>query len=403
MDSSLYAFVEDVLGDGVDEVLDRLLDGYGLTGLTVAASHHRARDVTPHGRSRLTLRQDGAHFLPAPDLFAGLRLSPPVQDDAAREPLPRLRDAARARGAALHGWTVFCRSTTLGLAYPDCSTESCVGDRASPADLCPANPDVREYAVALARNVARFGVDTVVAESLHFGGFAQDFPYERALIPLGSADRFLFGLCFCEYCLDRGADAGVDAKAARGECAAVLGRVLDGGPPGPEEVTPEALEEYAGPHTAAYVRARCTTVTGLVGEVAAAVADEGAALLFFDTTGTAVPGGRPRTTPAAGDAWRFGIDVREVCRAAHGYVAPAYAAGVDEVATEVEAYRAAGAGPLRVLLRPGPPDTAGTPDLAAKVAAVRDRADAVDFWNYGLATRADLDRIGEVLRGGEAG
>lgn len=403
VDSSLYAFVADVLGEGVDEVLDRVLDGYGVAGLTVAASYHQARDVTPHGRSRLVLRRDGAHFLPAPDLFAGVRLSPPVQDDAAREPLRTLREATTARGAALHGWTVFCHNATLGTAYPDCGSESCFGDRAAPADLCPANPDVAEYAVALARDVARHGVDTVVGESLHYGAFAHGYHHERSFVPLGALDQFLFGLCFCEHCLAVAGSAGVEGGAARAECAATLGRVLDGGPPGPDDVTADALADYAGPHTAAYVRARQATVTGLVAAVAAGVAEEGSRLVFLDPTGAAkgYADGQPSGPPAAEDAWRFGIEVADVARAAHGYGILGYAADAERVKADVAAYRAAAEPevPLRVVLRPGPPDTDSADNLAAKVAAVRDAAAAADFYHYGLNTRVHLDRIPVALRG----
>jgi hypothetical protein len=67
MDSSVYTFVEDLRGEGAAQLLDRVL-GYGCTSLTVAAAYHQARDVTPHGPSRVTLRGDGVHFPPG-ELF----------------------------------------------------------------------------------------------------------------------------------------------------------------------------------------------------------------------------------------------------------------------------------------------------------------------------------------------
>lgn len=63
---SLYAFVEDLRAEGVGPVLDRVLGAYGCDTLTVAAAYHRARDVTPHGPARVTLRRDGVHFPPPP-------------------------------------------------------------------------------------------------------------------------------------------------------------------------------------------------------------------------------------------------------------------------------------------------------------------------------------------------
>jgi hypothetical protein len=404
LDSSLYAFVSD-LSEGADAV-GRVLDRFGVRGLTVAAAYHRARDVTPHGAARLVSRRDGAHFRPDPALFAGLRLVPPVQDDAGSEPLRRLRAATRAGGAALHGWTVFCHNTTLGSAHPECAVRSCFGDRAAPADLCPAHPEVRAYAVALARNVAGYGVDSVVAESLHFGAFRHGYHHERSFVPLGALDEFLFGLCFCGHCLARAQGQGVDAEAAQAECAAALERVLAGGRPGPDEVTPESLAEYAGAHTAGYALARAETVTSLVAEVAAGVRRAGSRLVFLDLTGAALgyASGHPTGPVASRQAWRLGIDPGAVGRAADGYGMLGYAHEVRRVRADAAAYRAALGPdrPLRVLLRPGHPDTTSARELTAKVDAARGHAGAVDFYHYGLNSWADLDRIPLALGRGAA-
>lgn len=87
MDSSVFAFVEDLRGEGVERVLDRI-SGYGATGVTVGAVHHAARDITPHGLSRLTVRGDAAHLAPPADLFSGLRLRPPAGQQDAFDGLP---------------------------------------------------------------------------------------------------------------------------------------------------------------------------------------------------------------------------------------------------------------------------------------------------------------------------
>src|SRR5215831_18905515 len=122
-------------GEGPVRVLDRI-GGYGCGGVTVAAAYHRARDITPHGPARVTLRQDGVHFPPPGELFSGLRLVPPVQPHAGDGLFATLRVLTAQRGMRLHGWTVFLHNTTLGLAHPDVTQRNCFGDRAAPADLC---------------------------------------------------------------------------------------------------------------------------------------------------------------------------------------------------------------------------------------------------------------------------
>jgi hypothetical protein len=401
VDSSLFAFFSDFAREGADGVLDRVKDHYGAQGITVAAAYHQARDVTPHGAARLVMRRDGAHFLPDPELFSGLRLRPPCQDDAQADPLRGLCATAAARGLAVHGWTVFCHNTTLGMSHPDCAAENCFGDRAAPADLCPANPEVRAYAIALARNVARYGVDTVVAESLHYGTFGHGYHHERSFVTLGALDRYLFGLCFCPYCMHHAESSGVAAQEARSECAAALTQVLGDGRPGPEEVTAESIAHYAGRAAAQYAESRRAIVTHLVADVAAAVAAEGSALVFLDQTG-AVKGyadGRPSLPLAADDAWQLGIDPAQVSRVVSGYAITGYVRDAARLAREAAVYRrACGRIPLRVVLRPGPPDTLSERHLAQKVSVITEFADAIDFYHYGLNTLPHLDRIRLALR-----
>ncbi|MFJ9560434.1 hypothetical protein ACIRQQ_10380 [Streptomyces fuscichromogenes] len=392
--ASVYAFVEDLRAEGTDAVLDRIL-GYGCDTLTVAAAYHRARDVTPHGPARVTLRRDGVHFVPPADLFDGLRLTPAVQQGAETEPLREARRLTAERGAALHGWTVFLHNTTLGLAHPDVTQQNCFGDRAAPADLCPAHPDVRAYAVALGRSVARVGVDAVVAESLHYGTFGHGYHHERSFVRLGALAEFLLGLCFCEHCARRARAAGADTDAARGAAERLVAAVLDGGAPATGEL-PEPV--------AAYARARTDTVTSLAAEVADAVAAEGSQLVFLDLAG-AVKGyadGLPTGPLAADEAWRLGVDPAAVGAVVPGYAVLAYARDAERTAADIAAYRAVlpDSCALRAVLRPGTPDTDSPGHLGERVAAATapGGADALDFYHYGLVPYPVLERIPVALK-----
>jgi hypothetical protein len=399
----VFVGVEDLRGEGEDVVLDRIVNEFGATGVTVAAAYHRARDLSPHGSPHLTVRHDGVHFIPDQDLFDGLRLQPPVQRGANEHPLRSLRRATSDRGVALSGWTVFCHNMTLGEAHPECTTENAFGERGSPADLCPSHPDVRAYALALARNVARLGVDEVVAESLHFGTFEHGYHHERCFVPLGGIDRFLLGLCFCTSCTDLAKQQGVDAEAARVSCQRSLAAVLDGGEPSPDDVTPESVAFHGGSVVADYATSRIESVTDLAAVVSEAVTEVGSRLTFLDGTG-AVKGyarGTPSGRLAAADAWQLGIDPAALGRQLPGYTVLAYARDTARVHDDVAAYRAVlGDTPkLRVVLRPCLPDTESTIQLTAKVAAVvAAGADAVDFYHYGLAPLNDLRRIPVALR-----
>jgi hypothetical protein len=401
MEYSIYAFAEDMRVEGPVAALDRI-GGYGCDGVTVAAAYHRARDVTPHGPGRVTLRRDGVHFPPPGELFRGLRLVPPLQPDAGDGLFATVRELTAQRGMRLHGWTVFLHNTTLGLAHPDVTQQNCFGDRAAPADLCPSHPDVRAYADALARSVARQGVDTVVAESLHFGYFRHGYHHDRCFVDLGPVEEFLLGLCFCAQCRARAEAAGTDAEAARAAAERTVSRVLDGGAPLPGGLSRDNLRACAGEAVARYAAAREETVTSLAGAITQGVAAEGARLVFLDVTG-ALKGyadGCPVGSLASADAWQLGVDPAAIAAVVPGYAMLGYARDPARLTADIAAYRALlGSGcELRVTLRPGLPDTPCAASLTDKLhAAAAASAGAVDFYNYGMYPFQVLSRISHAI------
>ena len=118
------------------------------------------------------------------------------------------------RGLTVRAWTVFLHNGALAAAHPDCAPENAYGDRYV-TDLCPANPDVRAFARALAADVAGLGVATICAESLHYHPLEHGYAHERYFVPLGPRSRFLLGLCFCPHCLEAARSDGVDGEEVR--------------------------------------------------------------------------------------------------------------------------------------------------------------------------------------------
>ena len=399
MTSSMLLSVQDLVGEGASAVLDRLV-GYGVQSATVAVAYHRARDVTPHGKTRLTMRTDGVHL---PVAGAGFTELVPPEQPARLHLNSGLIAAISERGLGLDGWVVICHNTSLGLRHPELTQVTCFGDRAAPADLCPAQPRVRTYARQLAVAVARLGVESVVAESLHYGTFDHGYHHERSFVELSQVDRFLLGICFCNAC-GAAADArGEDAKQAAAEARRALEPVMAGRPGPAQDLTPDFLGAHVGPAFAAFAAGRTQVVTSLAAEVGDAVETAGAKLLVLDMTG-AVKGyasGTPAGALAAQDAWQVGVDVAAVAGTGVVHIGMlAYARSSGRIAADVAAYRdAIGPGPLlRALLRPSAPDCASADDLTAHVrVALAAGADAIGFYHYGLCTFADLERVPQAL------
>lgn len=388
--SSLFVFPSDLVEEGVDEVLARVRER-GVEAVTVAVAYHQARDLMPRARTaRVVHRRDGV-FLPLPpELWDDVRLRPPGQPAAEQAAVARLRE----RTGAVLAWTVFLHNTTLGAAHPDVCAETCFGDRLI-ADLCPAHPDVAAYAVALARTAGAVG--PVVAEALSYGTFDHGHHHERSFVPLGPGERLLMGLCFCAHCREAARAAGVEAERLRAAVADHLDRALTGQTP-PTPGDRAALRDAVGDELDGFLAARQGVVTALTERVAGAVRADGGRLVYLDLTGAllgygdGVPGG----PPAAEQGWRLGVDLPALSAVADGLACLAYVRDVDRLRADVGSVVAAAGGrcPVRVVLRPGHPDTMGAAHLAQKAAACAELgAAAVDYYNYGMYPWPVLDRI----------
>jgi hypothetical protein len=385
--TSIFAFATDIKDEGVDVVLDNVQHRGGLDGITVAAAYHEARDIFPHNPARKVrfLESGAVFFRPDPVHWRDVRLQPPVSEAA--DALQELIAAAECRGVQVHAWTVFLHNGALAEAFPDCAPQNAFGDPYV-TELCPANPDVRTYARALAADVARLGVETIVAESLHYHPLEHGYAHERYFVPLGPRARYLLGLCFCRHCLRAGARAGVDAEALREAVRDELELLFAGA----EEQPLEVEDDLAG-----YVRAREEIVTALAAEVADAARTEGVGLAFMDLSG-AVKGyanGRPTGEAAPAMAWQLGVDVKAVAGVCGSLEAIGYAYDPQRLRLDLEAYRAlAGDAALNVVLRPTAPDCDSPDNLRTKLDLARELGLArVDFYHYGLMRLDALDWI----------
>jgi len=380
VDSSIYCFATDLADEGIDAVLDNASTRGGLGGVTVAAAYHEGRDVFPHNpRRKVRFLEGGAVFL-EPHALRKVRLQPPVSPYAST--LPETVGAAERRGMAVRAWTVFLHNGALAEAHPDCAPENAFGDRYV-TDLCPAHPDVRAYACALAADVAALGVGTITSESLHYHGLEHGYAHERYFVPLSARVRHLLGLCFCEHCLAAARADGVDGEAVRRAARDEIQRAFDGD------------DDARDPEYDDYARVRERVVTSLVGEVAEAAG--GVPFEFIELSGAAkgYATGRPSGGPAREIAWQFGIDVDAVARECTGLQAMGYAADPARVEADLDAY---GNTAVSLILRPSPPDCDSAENLRTKVALARARElGRVDFYHYGLMRLDALDLIRAAL------
>ena len=381
MDTSIFCFATDLADEGLETVLDNVQERGGLGGVTVAAAYHEGRDVFPHNPVRkVRFLESGAVFFEPGPALRGVRLKPPVSEVA--HVLAETTAAAERRGLAVRAWTVFLHNGALAEAYPECTPVNAFGDRYL-TDLCPAHPDVRAFARALAADVARLGVASICSESLHYHALEHGYAHERYFVPLGPRVRYLLGLCFCEHCLAAAGEQGVDGEAVRLQAREEIERAFEG------EV------EDGQPERDEYAQVRERVVTSLVEEVAEAAGET--EFEFIDLSG-AVKGyadGRPTGPPAPSIAWQLGVDVPSVARACEGIEAIGYAADPERIRGDLEAY---GDAAVSVIFRPTTPDCDSPENLRSKVELVRERGlRRADFYHYGFMRLDALDWISAAV------
>jgi hypothetical protein len=406
MRTSIFAFATDLHDEGLETVLRNVEGRGGIGGITVAAAYHEGRDLFPHSPARKVRFLEGGalFFRPEAERYDGLRIQPHVsrlveESDVVAE----LCTEAARRGLEVHAWTVFLHNDALAVRHPDCAPQNAFGDPYV-TELCPANPDVREYVRALAGDIARLGVTSILSESLHYHPLEHGYAHERYFIELGPLSRFLLGLCFCDHCLAAAGRHGIDGEAVAGFAREELERVFShaGREEPREDVTRDEVDSLAGGELRGYVEARAATVTTLAREAAEAAREAGASFTFMDLSG-AVKGyatGRPTGDAAPSIAWKLGVDVPATAAACGSLAAIGYAADPERLRFDLAAYgEVAGGAELSVALRPMAPDCDSPDNLAAKLRVARELGlERVHFYHYGFMRLETLDLVQEALR-----
>jgi hypothetical protein len=407
MRTSIFAFATDLHDEGVGPVLDTIAGRGGVGGVTVASSYHHGRDIFPHNPARKVHFLEGGAIFFRPDAasFTG-RIHPQVSRLAQEHDVFfDAREETDRRAMELHAWTVFLHNTTLGTRHPECTVRNAFDD-AYVTDLCPANPEVRRYAVGLATDLMRYRPDGILAESLHFHPLEHGFHHERYFVDFGATAKFLLGLCFCEHCLTRAQQRGIDGEALKLAARTRIQQAFDDSPTdaGVTDVVEEEVRALFGGALGGFLDMRADAVSTLAEDITAAVDSFGGQFTFMDLSG-AVKGyatGRPEGDPAPSIAWRLGVDLARLAQACHAIQAIGYAYEPNRLRLDLSAYLdlIRGNADFSVAMRPMDPDCDSAENLARKLAVCREfgliRA---DFYHYGFMRLSTLDRLQAALEG----
>jgi hypothetical protein len=205
-----HAYPWDVLGDPA--FASRVVE-LGLTEVTLAAAYHSTRAATPlHPAHQLVDAPYAALYRPVrEEAWRGRRLTPRSPEwMTAEDSFGEATAVLKAAGLRVTAWIVLTHSTRLGSAFPELAVTNCFGDR-YPYALCPAHPEVREYAATLAAEaVAGVGVDGVSLEACGQLGLAHNSHHEKTEGAWTPEKSRLLSVCCCSACRAAWTARGLD-------------------------------------------------------------------------------------------------------------------------------------------------------------------------------------------------
>ncbi|HTY35548.1 MAG TPA: hypothetical protein VMH23_00455 [Bacteroidota bacterium] len=219
--SSMWLYPWDLVDEGYEPVLKRISE-LGITGISLATAYHTGKFLEPHDPKRkVVFLEDGTVYF-NPDRKRYGRIQPRINSMVKEgEGLEKTRRIAGTMGLSTNSWIVCCHNTALGMEYPDVACIDAFGDPIY-HNLCPSNPDVRQYLCSLIGDVASHDVERIELEALQFQGYTHGYHHEREGIDLNIVARFLLGLCFCPSCMKRAHDSKLDLAPVRNETRKIL-------------------------------------------------------------------------------------------------------------------------------------------------------------------------------------
>ena len=249
-------------------MLDDLVE-QGIEAIDLAAAYHPIESLSPRSGTRLYVSPRGAVHFPARSERYG-RIKPSTSSTEICATWPAVVNRVADLGIAVNAWTVTLFQPWIIDEHPDCARVLANGDAVG-SGVCPANEDVREYLANLCDDVAdQFDVHLVRLESIMPLGYDVDWLRPRVLVDVPRIARDLLTICFCDACVRRGTDVGLDVVRLRQLVAAEIVDQLSGDTAANQDAIAEdpELQEFLAQHERASIELASVVASRLVGSPA---------------------------------------------------------------------------------------------------------------------------------------
>jgi hypothetical protein len=257
----------DLDDEGFEPSISRLAGHVGVDGITVTAVSDEVAQFRPRriGPRRSVSLPAAANFQPDAAFYKGTRIRPITAVwMKSRNPLEKIAAEANRFRLELRARVHCFRNVPLVERYPMTATVNLFGEP-SDTTLCPSNPDVRAYMLALVEDLAtNFPLSAIELD--HFG-FENGAILARrwrhgAVLPLFAAQ--LLSLCFCPACRERAAEMHVDADAAMATAGEAFNQCFES----PEQSASDVVARLdRDENLLACGRARARTIVSLLHDI----------------------------------------------------------------------------------------------------------------------------------------
>jgi hypothetical protein len=352
----------------------------GADEISLAVSYHAGKFIHPGDpKARVYFPEDGTVYFQPSETYGDLK----PQVSALTQRRDVLAELCGRNDIGVNAWTVLNHNTRLGQLRSDLCARNAFSD-VYPYSLCPSQPEVRAYDVALCSDIAEgYGVKRLLLETPGWLTYGHGFHHEFAQVPSNAWLDALLGLCFCDRCCAGAEVAGIDADGLALRIRTAVDRFLDG------ETDAPSLEVWtaADPDLTAFHHFRCEVVTTLVADIRAAVRPDVAVKVISTCQ-------RPHAT-----AYLEGHDLAALDAVSDGLELPLYQPNAGAVLVDGRyVLDRVSAGRTSVILRPGHPDLTTEADLISALDGIRAMGISdFSFYNLGMLRGADLRRLQQVL------
>jgi hypothetical protein len=391
-----FAYPWDLLDEGVEAAIEQMVARCHCDSILLNANYHHARLLRPRATGPKTVKLPGAVAAFSPDIECYQTPLVPVADRRLVDGrvVARAREAAAGRGLDFGLWVLGLHNSTLGGRHPEFTMQNCQGDRYEYA-LCPSSEAVQAYLHGLVEDLTdQFRPERILLEAVGHLGLRHGVHHELFFVDWDEALELLFSLCFCDGCIGRAQQAGLDPIPLRRHMGAWAERLLaaERGGLGAEFGTGEAASLILEiPGLPEYLALRAETIAGLVARLTSAAHRGGTEL-------EVIPASFHRPVSRA---WFEGSSLRRLGPTCDGLLIPAYWPTARQVTADLQ--WATGLAPearLSAGLNICDPSLSGPAAVTGLLGACETGGcAAVYHYNYGLLTE---QRLGWVAAANQA-